>query len=127
MFPDKSPTEAALGYRDFTHLDEAFSSGDLSLENAFCPDEKVYLFGCTEPQMIMFSEDHTEVLPIPVIVAVRTEEALPEKLGLNSANLAILPLNLEHGVMIQSVRTEEALPEKLGLNSVQMCAEQGWE
>mmetsp|Transcript_19228 Transcript_19228/g.43276 ORF Transcript_19228/g.43276 Transcript_19228/m.43276 type:complete len:342 (+) Transcript_19228:178-1203(+) len=72
---------------DFTHLDEALSTGELSLESASCPDEKVYLFGCTEPQMIMFSEDHTEVLPIPVIVAVRTEEALPEKLGLNSVQM----------------------------------------
>lgn len=49
---------------------------------------QVYLFGCTEPQMIPLGEDRTEVLPIPVIVAVRTEEPLPEKLGLNSVQMS---------------------------------------
>ena len=48
---------------------------------------QVYLFGCTEPQMITLSEDNTEVLPVPVIVAVcihsHVEALIIDKLGLN--------------------------------------------
>ena len=48
--------------------------------------DRIYCFGCTEPQMIPFNET-TTVVPIPVIIAVQTEVPLPEKLGLNSVQM----------------------------------------
>ena len=70
---------------DFSHFDEALQSGKLSAEND-ADTPRIYCFGCTEPQMVPFN-DTTTVVPIPVIVAVRTEVPLPEKLGLNSVQM----------------------------------------
>ena len=70
---------------DFSHFDEALQSGKLSAEDD-ADTARVYCFGCTEPQMVPFN-DTTTVVPIPVIVAVRTEVPLPEKLGLNSVQM----------------------------------------
>ncbi len=70
---------------DFSHLDEEIQSGRLSLGKTSEKD-RIYCFGCTEPQMIPFNET-TTVVPIPVIIAVQTEVPLPEKLGLNSVQM----------------------------------------
>ncbi len=72
---------------DFSHLDEAIQSGILSGDND-SDNYRIYCFGCTEPQMIPFN-DTTTVVPIPVIIAVRTEVPLPEKLGLNSVQMQV--------------------------------------
>eukprot|EP00871_Galdieria_phlegrea_P006038 jgi/Galph1/921/GphlegSOOS_G5598.1 len=63
---------------DFEHLEEALEAGDLS-------SGKVYLFGCTEPQLVRIpgSENET-IIPIPAIVAIQSDTAPPSYVGIKS-------------------------------------------
>ncbi|EME32388.1 hypothetical protein Gasu2_05480 [Galdieria sulphuraria] len=61
---------------DFGHLDEALEEGDLS-------SGKVYLFGCTEPQLIKVHQKET-VVPIPAIVAIQSKKPPPSFVGIKS-------------------------------------------
>lgn len=64
---------------DFEHLDDALTEGNLE-------GKKVYLFGATEPQLIMRDENDIkgEVIPVPVIVAVVTDVPPPATVGVKS-------------------------------------------
>lgn len=64
---------------DFDHLDEALTEGDLV-------DKTVYLFGATEPQLLMRDEkdEKGDVIPVPVIVAVVIDVPPPSTVGLKS-------------------------------------------
>ncbi|CAN8075992.1 unnamed protein product [Agarophyton chilense] len=64
---------------DFDHLDEALTEGDLQ-------GKTVYLFGGTEPQLIMVDEDDTKghVIPVPVIIAIVSDVSPPATVGLKS-------------------------------------------
>lgn len=75
---------------DFEHLDDALTEGDLEGKN-------VYLFGATEPQLIMRQKDDTkgEVIPVPVIVAIVTDVPPPSTVGVKSVQRTqeeILPM-----------------------------------
>ena len=76
---------------DFDHLDEDLTDGDLK-------DKRVYLFGATEPQLLMRDEKDKigEVIPIPVIVAVVSDYEPPSTVGLKSVQRAeeeIVPMS----------------------------------
>ncbi|KAI0565158.1 Protein heat intolerant 4 [Gracilaria domingensis] len=68
---------------DFDHLDEALTDGDLA-------GKKIYLFGGTEPQLIMVDEDDNrgEVVPVPVITAIVSDISPPATVGLKSVQRA---------------------------------------
>jgi hypothetical protein len=76
---------------DFSHLDEALTSG--ALKDA----PMVHLFGASEPQLVVASEDDTagSVIPIPVIVAVVSTRPPPAVVGIKSVQRAeeeIIPM-----------------------------------
>ncbi|KAI5412310.1 hypothetical protein KIW84_057111 [Lathyrus oleraceus] len=59
-----------------------------NLENAFekvglLSGKKVYLFGCTEPQLVMHKQEN-KVICIPVVVAVVSPIPPSDKIGINS-------------------------------------------
>ncbi|KAL8047250.1 hypothetical protein ABFX02_08G227800 [Erythranthe guttata] len=62
---------------DFSNLEEAFEEGG-ELYN-----KKVYLFGCTEPQLVSF-QGHAKVTMIPVVVAVVSPFPPSDKIGIKS-------------------------------------------
>lgn len=76
---------------DFDHLDDALTDGQLE-------GKKVYLFGTSEPQLLMRDEKDTkgEVIPVPVIVAVVTDVPPPSTVGVKSVQRTeeeILPMS----------------------------------
>ncbi|KAK1274541.1 hypothetical protein QJS04_geneDACA009618 [Acorus gramineus] len=62
---------------DFTNLENAFEEGGELYE------KKVYLFGCTEPQLVNW-KDGQKVMCIPVVVAVVSPFPPSDKVGLKS-------------------------------------------
>ncbi|XP_057420317.1 protein HEAT INTOLERANT 4-like [Lotus japonicus] len=62
---------------DFSNLENAFEEGGKLY------DKKVYLFGCTEPQLVPFRGEHKMVV-IPVVVAVVSPFPPSDKIGINS-------------------------------------------
>ncbi|XP_057416489.1 protein HEAT INTOLERANT 4-like [Lotus japonicus] len=62
---------------DFSNLENAFEEGGVLHE------KKVYLFGCTEPQLVWFN-DESKVVCIPVVVAVVSPFPPSDKIGINS-------------------------------------------
>lgn len=76
---------------DFDHLDEALTDGELQ-------GKKVYMFGATEPQLLMRDEKDTKggVIPVPVIVAIVSDVPPPSTVGVKSVQRAeeeILPMS----------------------------------
>lgn len=65
---------------DFTNLEEAFKEGGKLY------GEKVYLFGCTEPQLVTL-KDASMVVPIPAVVAVVSPHAPSNKVGIKSVQM----------------------------------------
>ncbi|KAL2616508.1 hypothetical protein AAZV13_08G131200 [Glycine max] len=62
---------------DFSNLENAFE------EDGVLYGKKVYLFGCTEPQLVMFKGESKVVL-IPAVVAVVSPFPPSDKIGINS-------------------------------------------
>ncbi|KAJ7956898.1 ATP/GTP binding protein [Quillaja saponaria] len=62
---------------DFSNLENAFEEGGV------LHDKKVYLFGCTEPQLVPFKGENRLVC-IPVVVAVVSPFPPSDKIGINS-------------------------------------------
>ncbi|XP_047964576.1 protein HEAT INTOLERANT 4-like [Salvia hispanica] len=62
---------------NFTNLEEALEEG------GELHDKKVYLFGCTEPQLVPF-KDQSKVIMIPVVVAVVSPFPPSDKIGIKS-------------------------------------------
>ncbi|KAL8168301.1 hypothetical protein V2J09_009800 [Rumex salicifolius] len=61
----------------FTNLEDAFEEG------GELHGKRVYLFGCTEPQMVPF-KDGQKIICIPVVVAVASPFPPSDKIGINS-------------------------------------------
>ncbi|KAG6577261.1 protein HEAT INTOLERANT 4-like [Cucurbita moschata] len=62
---------------NFSNLEDAFEEGGKLY------GEKVYLFGCTEPQLVPFKGEN-KVICIPVVVAVASPFPPSDKIGINS-------------------------------------------
>lgn len=62
---------------NFSNLEEAFE------EDGKLYGKKVYLFGCTEPQLVSFKGE-SKVICIPVVVAVVSPFPPSDKIGINS-------------------------------------------
>ncbi|KAB2005033.1 hypothetical protein ES319_D11G241800v1 [Gossypium barbadense] len=62
---------------NFSNLEDAFEEGGELY------GKKVYLFGCTEPQLVPYKGEN-EVICIPVIVAVESPFPPSDKIGINS-------------------------------------------
>lgn len=62
---------------NFSNLENAFEEGGLLY------GKKVYLFGCTEPQLVMHQGEN-KVVCIPVVVAVVSPFPPSDKIGINS-------------------------------------------
>lgn len=62
---------------NFTNLEDAFD------EDGAFHGKKVYLFGCTEPQLVSF-QDQLKVVCVPVVVAVVSPFPPSDKIGINS-------------------------------------------
>ncbi|KAK4585332.1 hypothetical protein RGQ29_022840 [Quercus rubra] len=62
---------------NFSNLEDAFEEGGKLY------GEKVYLFGCTEPQLVSFKGE-SKVICIPVVVAVVSPFPPSDKIGINS-------------------------------------------
>ncbi|CAJ1974587.1 unnamed protein product [Sphenostylis stenocarpa] len=62
---------------NFSNLENAFEEGGV------LHGSKVYLFGCTEPQLVWF-KDESKVVCIPVVVAVVSPFPPSDKIGINS-------------------------------------------
>ncbi|TYI56987.1 hypothetical protein E1A91_D11G249200v1 [Gossypium mustelinum] len=62
---------------NFSNLEDAFEEGGKLY------GKKVYLFGCTEPQLVPYKGEN-EVICIPVIVAVESPFPPSDKIGINS-------------------------------------------
>ncbi|CAM6088879.1 unnamed protein product [Calypogeia fissa] len=65
---------------DFSNLEEAFE------EDGVLHGKKVYLFGCTEPQLVWFG-DISRVVHIPAIVAVVSPFPPSDKVGIKSVQM----------------------------------------
>ncbi|KAL8151895.1 hypothetical protein V2J09_021703 [Rumex salicifolius] len=61
----------------FKNLEDAFEEGGV------LHGKRVYLFGCTEPQMVPF-KDEFKIICIPVVVAVMSPFPPSDKIGINS-------------------------------------------
>ncbi|PPS05674.1 hypothetical protein GOBAR_AA14973 [Gossypium barbadense] len=61
----------------FSNLEDAFEEGGKLY------GKKVYLFGCTEPQLVPYKGEN-KVICIPVIVAVESPFPPSDKIGINS-------------------------------------------
>ncbi|KAJ1412880.1 hypothetical protein SESBI_20028 [Sesbania bispinosa] len=62
---------------DFSNLENAFEEGGILY------GKKVYLFGCTEPQLVSFKGE-SKIVCIPVVVAVVSPFPPSDKIGINS-------------------------------------------
>lgn len=62
---------------NFTNLENAFEEGGVLY------GKRVYLFGCTEPQMVPF-KDEMKITHVPVVVAVVSSFPPSDKIGINS-------------------------------------------
>ncbi|XP_039054004.1 protein HEAT INTOLERANT 4-like [Hibiscus syriacus] len=62
---------------NFSNLEDAFEEGGKLY------GKKVYLFGCTEPQLVPYNGEN-KVICIPVIVAVESPFPPSDKIGINS-------------------------------------------
>ncbi|CAI5525004.1 unnamed protein product [Closterium sp. Naga37s-1] len=65
---------------DFSNLDEAFDEGGP------LHDKRVYLFGCTEPQLVHW-KGKDKVVHVPAVVAVLSPFAPSDKLGIKSVQM----------------------------------------
>ncbi|GBG91762.1 hypothetical protein CBR_g53615 [Chara braunii] len=65
---------------DFSHLEEAFDEGGA------LHGQKVYLFGCTEPQLVHY-KDKSRVIHIPAVVAVTSPFPPSDKIGIKSIQM----------------------------------------
>ncbi|GLJ52088.1 hypothetical protein SUGI_1107780 [Cryptomeria japonica] len=65
---------------DFSNLEKAFE------ENGELYGKKVYLFGCTEPQLVFF-EGRSKIVCIPVVVAVTSPFPPSDKIGIKSVQM----------------------------------------
>ncbi|XP_058084528.1 protein HEAT INTOLERANT 4 [Magnolia sinica] len=63
---------------DFSNLENAFEEGGELY------GKKVYLFGCTEPQLVFFKNGEGKVICIPVVVAVVSPFPPSDKIGVKS-------------------------------------------
>eukprot|EP00897_Mesotaenium_endlicherianum_P000234 jgi/Mesen1/10210/ME000077S09540 len=69
---------------DFTNLEEAFEEGGI------LHGKTVYMFGCTEPQLVHFTKDgatSSRILHIPAVVAVTSPVPPSDKLGIKSVQM----------------------------------------
>eukprot|EP00246_Nothoceros_aenigmaticus_P007324 TRINITY_DN2103_c0_g1_i1.p1 TRINITY_DN2103_c0_g1~~TRINITY_DN2103_c0_g1_i1.p1 ORF type:complete len:323 (-),score=68.10 TRINITY_DN2103_c0_g1_i1:220-1188(-) len=64
----------------FTNLEEAFEEGGI------LHGKRVYLFGCTEPQLVQFN-DTSRILHIPAVVAVTSPFPPSDKIGIKSVQM----------------------------------------
>lgn len=86
---------------DQLHLVYQYNWNFTNLENAFeeggeLHGKKVYLFGCTEPQMVPF-KDEMKITHVPVVVAVVSPFPPSDKIGINSVQREaeeIVPMKL---------------------------------
>ncbi|CAO2828031.1 unnamed protein product [Amaranthus hypochondriacus] len=62
---------------NFTNLENAFEEGGI------LHGKRVYMFGCTEPQMVPF-KDEMKIIQVPVVVAVVSPFPPSDKIGINS-------------------------------------------
>ncbi|KAI5418452.1 hypothetical protein KIW84_042909 [Lathyrus oleraceus] len=62
---------------NFSNLENAFEEGGL------LSGKKVYLFGCTEPQLVMHKQEN-KVICIPIVVAVVSPFPPSDKIGISS-------------------------------------------
>lgn len=65
---------------DFSNLEEALEEGGI------LHGKKVYLFGCTEPQLVAW-KDKQRVIHIPAVVAVTSPFPPSDKLGIKSVQM----------------------------------------
>eukprot|EP00245_Coleochaete_scutata_P006120 TRINITY_DN20277_c0_g1_i1.p1 TRINITY_DN20277_c0_g1~~TRINITY_DN20277_c0_g1_i1.p1 ORF type:complete len:294 (+),score=80.65 TRINITY_DN20277_c0_g1_i1:154-1035(+) len=73
---------------EFSNLEEAFE------EDGVLAGKKVYLFGCTEPQLVQVG-DSSKIIHIPAVVAVTAPFPPSDKLGIKSVQMeteAIVPM-----------------------------------
>lgn len=99
---------------NFTNLENAFEEGGELY------GKKVYLFGCTEPQMVPF-KDEMKITHVPVVVAVVSPFPPSDKIGINSVQREaeeIVPMKLmkmdwvpyipleNRGRMVERLRSE---------------------
>eukprot|EP00698_Gefionella_okellyi_P019668 TRINITY_DN6065_c0_g1_i1.p1 TRINITY_DN6065_c0_g1~~TRINITY_DN6065_c0_g1_i1.p1 ORF type:complete len:296 (-),score=68.74 TRINITY_DN6065_c0_g1_i1:656-1543(-) len=92
---------------DFSHLKQALDEGTLKEGN-------VYLFGCTEPQLIALdpSDPRSEtVTPIPIIVAVSSTYPLPDQIAINGVtrNEEVIPMSRMKMAWVPCVTSEKAV------------------
>ncbi|KAE9604126.1 hypothetical protein Lalb_Chr11g0068021 [Lupinus albus] len=74
---------------NFSNLENAFEDGGV------LHGKRVYLFGCTEPQLVWF-KDESKIVCIPVVVAVVSPFPPSDKIGINSVQREaeeIIPMN----------------------------------
>ncbi|CAI5956718.1 unnamed protein product [Closterium sp. NIES-64] len=81
-------------------------------------DKRVYLFGCTEPQLVHW-KGKDKVVHVPAVVAVLPPFALLGKLGIR----VLSPFAPSDKLGIKSVLSPFAPSDKLGIKSVQMETE----
>ncbi|XP_057991140.1 protein HEAT INTOLERANT 4-like isoform X2 [Hevea brasiliensis] len=62
---------------NFSNLEDAFEEGGI------LHGKKVYLFGCTEPQLVPY-KDEQKVICIPAVVAIMSPFPPSDKIGINS-------------------------------------------
>ncbi|KAJ9177675.1 hypothetical protein P3X46_012867 [Hevea brasiliensis] len=62
---------------NFSNLEDAFEEGGI------LHGKKVYLFGCTEPQLVPY-KDEQKVICIPAVVAITSPFPPSDKIGINS-------------------------------------------
>ncbi|KAG9451184.1 hypothetical protein H6P81_011149 [Aristolochia fimbriata] len=92
---------------DFTNLENAFEEGGL------LHDKKVYIFGCTEPQMV-FTEGGGKVICIPAVVAVVSPFPPSDKIGVKSVqreNEEIIPMKEMKMAWVPYIPLEDRLSQ----------------
>ncbi|XP_002966898.2 protein HEAT INTOLERANT 4 [Selaginella moellendorffii] len=65
---------------DFSNLERAFEEGGQLY------GKRVYMFGCTEPQLVQFRDNH-KVIHIPAVVAVTSPFPPSDKVGIKSVQM----------------------------------------
>ncbi|WCJ31787.1 Protein HEAT INTOLERANT 4 [Euphorbia peplus] len=75
--------EAVYQYNwNFSTLEDAFEEGGV------LHGKKVFLFGCTEPQLVPFNNEQ-KVICIPVVVAIVSPFPPSDKMGINSVQMEV--------------------------------------
>ncbi|XP_065875021.1 protein HEAT INTOLERANT 4-like [Euphorbia lathyris] len=67
---------------NFSNLEDAFEEGGV------LHGKKVFLFGCTEPQLVPFNNDQ-KVICIPIVVAIVSPFPPSDKMGINSVQMEV--------------------------------------